>query len=195
MTPRCDCAIRASSPPPGGAVLVLRRGSVVDEATGWSSALSPDVVHWLDARQRAGETWAPAAHLGAGLIGLVHLEWTDQDDPAPVVPMRGVPLFKRRTGKLDHERLFDRGRDLQVVALGAGHYAVASHSEPGRWHRVIIEERGGYLATLCSCRSSRYRPRHRSLACSHAAAVFEHVAQAASAAGGCGIETEGTPVP
>ena len=176
MPQRCDGALRVASAPPQGAVLVFRRNTVVDERSGWSAALEPDAVHWLDDRQRAGDTWVPTSYLGDGLIGLVHLEWTEDDEPAPVVPMRGVPIFPRRKmSKLAHDRLFERGKDLDVVELGGGQYAVESHSEPGRWHQVVVEERDGYLATVCSCRSSRYRPRSRSLACSHAAAVLGRI--------------------
>lgn len=176
MPRRCDGAVRVSSAPPDGAVLVFRRNAVVDERSGWSAALEPDVVRWLNARQQAGDTWVPTSYLGDGLIGLVHIEWTKEDDPAPVVPMRGVPIFPRRkVSKLAHDKLFERGKTLDVVDLGGDHYAVSSQSEPGRWHRVVVEERGGYLAMLCSCRSSRYRPRNRSLACSHAAAVLGQI--------------------
>lgn len=168
--------VGSGPPEPDKAVLVLRRDAVVDERTGWSAPLSPEVVRWLNERQQAGDTWVPTRYLGSGLVGLARLRWTAEDDPAPVVPMRGLPVFpRRRPPKLAFERLFERAKDLDVVALGGDHYAVESQSEPGSWHRVVVEEHDGYLATLCSCRSARFRPRDRSVACAHAAAVINRL--------------------
>lgn len=98
----------------------------------------------------------------------VWLDWADDvqgsDDRGPVL-YRSTDLPP-----------LDRGDDLAVLDLGRGRYAVESHSEPGRWHRVVVVEHLGRIGATCGCRAGHFARHGR--VCAHAAAsLSRHIAE------------------
>ena len=99
----------------------------------------------------------------------VWIDWADDlpaDDRGPVLyrPTDLPPL--------------DRGEGLRVLDLGRGRYAVESHSEPGRWHRVKVTEHLGRIGASCGCKAGHFARQGR--VCAHsAAALTRHLAQEA----------------
>ena len=97
--------------------------------------------------------------------------WLDWADDMPASDDRGPVLYRP-----DALPPLDRGEGLRVLALGGGRYAVESHSEPGRWHRVKVTEHLGRLGVTCGCKAGHFARQGR--VCAHAAAALSrHVAE------------------
>ena len=97
----------------------------------------------------------------------VWLEWADD---LPASDDRGTTLYRP-----DDLPPLTRGDGLATLDLGAGRYAVESHSEPGRWHRVVVVEHLGRIGASCGCRAGHFVRQGR--VCAHsAAALSRHLA-------------------
>ena len=96
--------------------------------------------------------------------------WIDWADDLPASD-RGPVLYR----STDLPPL-TRGEGLATLDLGGGRYAVESHSEPGRWHRVKVVEHLGRLGATCGCRAGHFARQGR--VCAHgAAALTRHIAE------------------
>lgn len=92
----------------------------------------------------------------------VWLDWAENRGPVLYLPIHLPPITS--------------GAGLIVLDMGGGCYAVESHSEPGRWHRVTVEERFGRVGIACGCRHEHGSSHGR--LCAHAAAALRrHIAE------------------
>jgi len=115
-----------------------------------------EVLAWPDKPDQ------PGLELSVELV-----EWADPDGPSP----RPLPtLYRRNPLEVATEaRHRATQANLRSVRIGGEKWAVESASQPGVWHRVVVNETRGVVQYCCDCERAKHAP--YPLACVHGATV------------------------